>query len=165
MLKITQLLTAIARYEIVSKAKPQKNNNERTASMDNKPSRLLEITRFCIAGAGGVVAYYVALYCLTEYLKVWYIASATIGFFLNTGLSFVLQKFWTFRNNETKLVRRQIALYITMNVSFLMGNIVCLYVMVEYLHMWYIGAQIILTVVISTLSYFISGMIFRNETK
>jgi dolichol-phosphate mannosyltransferase len=133
--------------------------------MKKRQSRLWQATRFCIAGAAGVVAYYAALYCLTEFLGVWYIASAVVGFVLNTGLSFVLQKYWTFRNKETRLVTRQIVLYVTMNVMFLIGNVCLLYIMVQYLHMWYIGAQIILTVVFSTLSYFISDRIFKDEIK
>lgn len=131
--------------------------------MQTKPSRLWQVARFCIAGAAGVIAYYTALYCLTEYLGVWYVASAVIGFILNTGLNFTLQKFWTFQNKNTKVVHRQILLYVAMTISFLIGNTLFLYLMVQYLHMWYIGAQMILTVVFSILSFVISGRIFKNE--
>lgn len=131
--------------------------------MQATSSRLWRAMRFCIAGAAGVIAYYTTLYCLTEYLGVWYVASAVIGFILNTGLNFTLQKFWTFQNKNTEAVRRQIILYVAMTVSFLISNTVFLYLMVQYLHMWYIGAQMILTVVISILSFVISGRIFKNE--
>ncbi|OJI06764.1 hypothetical protein BK004_02215 [bacterium CG10_46_32] len=131
--------------------------------MRTETSRLRQVARFCVAGAAGVIAYYAALYGLTEYLGVWYVISAVIGFVLNTGLNFTLQKFWTFQNKETHLVGRQLALYAAMTVFFLVGNTVFLYLMVEYLHMWYIGAQVILTAVISVLSFIISGRIFRNE--
>ncbi|MDO8513439.1 MAG: GtrA family protein [bacterium] len=132
--------------------------------MRTKTSRLGQVVRFCVAGAAGVIAYYVALYGLTEYLGVWYVASAVIGFILNTGLNFTLQKFWTFQNKETHMVGRQLVLYIAMTASFLIGNAVFLYLIVEHLHMWYIGAQMILTVVISILSFIISGKIFKSES-
>jgi len=119
--------------------------------------------RFCVAGAAGVIAYYAALYGLTEYFGIWYVISAVIGFILNTGLNFTLQKFWTFQNKETHMVHRQLVLYVAMTVSFLVGNTLFLYLMVEYLHMWYIGAQVILTAIISVLGFIISGRIFRNE--
>lgn len=125
--------------------------------------RFKQAVRFCIAGAAGVIAYYAALYGLTEYLGVWYVASAVIGFILNTGLNFTLQKFWTFQNKETGMVGRQLVLYVVMTICFLIGNTGFLYLMVQYLHMWYIGAQVILTVVISILSFIISGRIFKNE--
>jgi len=119
--------------------------------------------RFCVAGAAGAIAYYAALYGLTEYFGIWYVISAVIGFILNTGLNFTLQKFWTFQNKETHMVHRQLVLYVAMTVSFLVGNTLFLYLMVEYLHMWYIGAQVILTAIISVLGFIISGRIFRNE--
>ncbi len=125
--------------------------------------RFKQAARFCIAGAAGIIAYYAALYGLTEYLGVWYVVSAVLGFILNTGLNFTLQKFWTFQNKETEMVGRQLALYAVMTICFLIGNTVFLYLMVQYLHLWYIGAQVILTVVISILSFIISGRIFRNE--
>lgn len=131
--------------------------------MRTETSRLRQVVRFCVAGAAGVITYYVALYGLTEYLGVWYVLSAVIGFVLNTGLNFTLQKLWTFQNKETHMVGRQLTLYVAMTISFLIGNTVFLYLMVEYLHMWYIAAQVILTAVISVLSFIILGRIFRNE--
>ena len=131
--------------------------------MQTKTSRLGQVVRFCVAGAAGVIAYYTALYGLTEYFGVWYVTSAVIGFILNTGLNFTLQKLWTFQNKETQMVGRQLVLYVAMTVSFLIGNTASLYLMVQYLHMWYIGAQMILTVVISILSFFISGRIFKSS--
>lgn len=133
--------------------------------MRTETSRLRQVVRFCVAGAAGVIAYYAALYGLTEYFGVWYVVSAVVGFILNTGLNFTLQKFWTFQNKETHMVRRQLVLYVAMTVSFLVGNTVFLYLMVEYLHMWYIAAQVILTAVISVLSFIISGKIFKNERR
>src|SRR3990167_11151751 len=127
--------------------------------MRTETSRPGQVMRFYVAGAAGVIAYYAALYGLTEYLGVWYVTSAVVGFTLNTGLNFTLQKFWTFQNKETHMVGRQLALYVAMTVSFLIGNTLFLYIMVEYLHLWYIGAQVILMIVISVLSFIISGRI------
>ena len=133
--------------------------------MRTETSRPRQVMRFYVAGAAGVIAYYAALYGLTEYLGVWYVTSAVVGFTLNTGLNFTLQKFWTFQNKETHMVSRQLVRYVAMLVSLLIGNTVFLYLMVEYLQMWYIGAQVILTVVISILSFIISGRIFKNERR
>ena len=131
--------------------------------MRTKMFRFRKVVRFCVAGAAGVIVYYATLYGLTEYFGVWYIVSAVVGFILNTGLNFMLQKFWTFQNKETHMIGRLLVLYIIMFVSFFVGNIVFLYLMVECLHMWYIGAQMILTVVISVLSFIISSRIFNNK--
>ncbi len=129
--------------------------------MQAKTFHLGQVVRFCITGAACVIVYYAVLYGLTEYLGVWYVASTVIGFILSTGLGFTLKKFWVFQNKEIRMVGRQFVLYATMTISFLIGNAVFLYLMVQNLHMWYIKAQIILTLVISILSFIISGRIFK----
>jgi putative flippase GtrA len=131
--------------------------------MQTTLSRRWQIVRFCTGGAAGVIAYYAALYGLTEYLGVWYIASAIVAFFLWTGINFIVQKFWTFQNTETHMVRRQIVLYVSMTSSFFVGNTLCLYLMVQHLHMWYIGAQMILTIIISIVSFILTSRIFKDE--
>ena len=128
-------------------------------------SRFKQAARFCIAGAAGVIAYYAALYWLTEFFGVWYIASAIIGFILNTGLNFSLQKFWTFQNKETHRAGHQLVLYSLVTTSLLTLNALCLYCMVQYLHMWYIGAQVILTVVLTITSFFATKRIFTPRSR
>ena len=126
--------------------------------------RIEQALRFCTAGIFGVSAYYAALYGLTEYFGVWYIASATIGFILNTGISFTLQKFWTFKNKKTETIRKQIMLYVVMKVSLLITNTTLLYCMVEYLHMWYISAQIILTTAETVADFIVSRKILTEKS-
>lgn len=133
--------------------------------MQTKSSRFWRVVRFCIAGAPGLLAYYAALYCLTEYLEVWYIASAGIGYVLNIGSNFALQKFWTFQNKGTETIRRQIVMYFVVSLSLLLGNTIFLYLLVKYLGMWYITAQMVLTVVSTILSFVSSLQIFTNKKK
>jgi putative flippase GtrA len=119
--------------------------------------------RFCLGGAVGVIAYYITLYCLTEYLKVWYIVSAVIAFVVNYGLNFMIQKFWTFNDKDIATFRKQMALYFTMAICLLIGNTTFLYLMVEFLHLWYMLAQVMLTVVFTTLSFIVSRRIFKTK--
>jgi putative flippase GtrA len=131
--------------------------------MQTKSSRLRQVVRFCIAGLAGGIAYYTALYCLTEFLGVWYIASAAVGFVLNTGLNFTFRKFWAFQDKDLDVIHRQIMLYVTMSVSFIIVNSIFLYLMVQHLHMWYITAQMILTVVLTIVSFILCQKIFKAE--
>ncbi len=122
-----------------------------------------QVVRFCISGGAGVIVFYTTLWCLTEYLKVWYIASTIIGWFMNTAVNFVLQKFWAFQNKDTRIVHRQLVLYFGTSVCVFIANLRLLYLMVERWHMYYIVAQAILTVVFSILSFVVTKKIFTNE--
>lgn len=114
--------------------------------MQTKLSRLWEIVRFCIAGAAGVIAYYAVLYYLTEYLKLWHVYSAVVGLVVNQAVNFVLQKYWTFKNTDAKEAPRQAAQYFLMGAILSLANILLLYLFADMLHIWYMGAQIGITV-------------------
>jgi hypothetical protein len=49
-----------------------------------------------VSGGAAAVANFMLLYCLTEFLHVWYIASSLAGLVTGFVTSFVLQKFWAF---------------------------------------------------------------------
>ncbi len=124
--------------------------------------KYLQITRFLVGGGVGVVVYYVALYILTEFAMVWYVVSATIAFILNNGINFIIQRFWTFKNNDTKAVPMQLTLYFGMGISVLVINTALLYILVEYAHLYYLMAQLILTVILTVVSFVITKKIFAN---
>lgn len=121
------------------------------------------IMRFLSAGGLGVLLYYLILYTLTDLLAVWYMASAIVASIANWSSNFVLQKFWTFQNKDTKVIHRQAGAYAVMAAGLFVGNLLLLYLLVEYFRMWYMGAQAIVTVLLTVVSYFITSRIFLNR--
>lgn len=120
--------------------------------------------RFGITGALATALYYGILYFLTEILGVWYLLSAIVAYIANITANFFIHKFWTFQNADTKKMRRQMMLYALMCIVFFLANTGSLYVLVSLMHVWYIKAQIILTLVLSAISYFLTKRIFAHET-
>jgi len=126
-------------------------------------SRLPQTLRFLSAGAFGTLLYYVTFAGLTELLGVeYYILSAIVASVLNFVSNFVLQKIWTFGNKEMQSIRRQAGSYAALWVALFVANVGFLYILVEYVHLWYLTAQIIVTVGLSVISYFVTKRIFRN---
>lgn len=123
---------------------------------------LLQIVRFLLGGGIGVVAYYVAFYTLTEILGVWYVVSSVVAFILNNGINFLIQKFWTFENKGTKAIPKQLSLYFVMGICILVANTSLLYVLVEYAHLHYMVAQVILTTLLTIISFFLTKRIFKH---
>jgi putative flippase GtrA len=122
------------------------------------------VFRFCVGGGLGVLTAYATLYILTEFAHVWYVASAVIAAILNYVVNFTMQKLWTFENKEVKAIPKQALLYFTMGAIFMPANAGLLYVLVEYVHLPYMLAQVILTVLFSIASYFITHKIFTPKT-
>jgi dolichol-phosphate mannosyltransferase len=125
-------------------------------------SRLSQVLRFLGAGAFGTLLYYIVLYGLTEFAGVWYITSAVVAALLNYSSNFVLQKVWTFENKNLEGIHKQVGKYIALATTLFILNTVFLYVLVEYAHLWYLAAQVIVTVILTIISFFVTRHIFAR---
>ena len=128
------------------------------------PHRVTVIAKFLGSGAVGVLLYYAILTFLPETLGVKYIFSAVVASIVNFGSNFVLQKFWTFKNNEMGHVRQQASRYAILAITLALTNLLALYVLVEYAKLWYLGVQAVLTVSLTVVSYLITRKIFARES-
>ncbi len=126
--------------------------------------RFLEIVRFCFGGIIGVTSAYIILYVLTEYIGLWYLCSSIIAYIINQLVNFVIQKFWTFRNKDSKEVPKQLSLYLGIAFIYFLINTIMMYILTDYCHFYYIVSQIIMTGVLSFSSYFTTKMIFIHRT-
>ena len=123
--------------------------------------------RFSLLGGIGVVLYYITLYSLTEFCGIWYLLSSIIASVVNIITSFLVHKFRTFSKtkNEGK-VHVQFFLYVLITVLYSVTNVVLLYVLVQLCNIHYILSQIILTIGLSIINYYVTKKIFepKNST-
>lgn len=87
-------------------------------------------------------------------------ASAVIASIVNWSSNFVLQKFWTFQDKDTNRIHRQAGAYVVMAACLFIANLLLLYLLVEYVKLWYLVAQVIVTILLTIVSYFITSRIF-----
>ncbi len=127
-----------------------------------KKEKVLQILRFLISGGVSLITYYLTLYTLTDAVSVWYVASSIIAGILSFGINFALQKFWTFKNKDLRAIPKQLIWYSVMKLGMIGGNAALLYCLVDYLHLHYLVASVILTIVFSIVSYFITHTIFKK---
>lgn len=118
------------------------------------------VARFFIAGMLTVLVNLAALYALTEYAHLWYIASSIVAFSISYGVNFSLQKFWTFKHRGVHAITYQLPLHFALALGNLTLNTLILFVLVEWMHVWYLFAQIIAAIIIAFESFFLSRKIF-----
>jgi dolichol-phosphate mannosyltransferase len=99
------------------------------------------------------------LYALTEYAHIYYLVSAICSFVIAFCVSFVLQKYITFKDGNHERLHRQIIAYLFIQLTNLLLNTTFLYVFVTYLHIWYILSQIIISFVLAVIVFFINKKI------
>lgn len=111
--------------------------------------------RFFVSGITSTLVVLGLLYALTEWAGWWYVTSAICAFAIAIVVSFLLQKFWTFGDHGLGKVKQQFSIYIGLNLINLLLNTTGLYLVVEYMHVWYVLAEVIVAGIVAVWSYVI----------
>jgi glycosyltransferase involved in cell wall biosynthesis len=119
------------------------------------------VMRFIISGGSAAVVNLALLYIFTDVFGVWYLVSAGLSFTAAFGVSFTMQKYWSFRNDARNKIGSQLPMHLTVALLNLMLNIAFVAFLVEILGVWYILAAVISNVVIAFESYFAFRWIYR----
>jgi putative flippase GtrA len=101
------------------------------------------VGRYVAVGIFAVVFDIGLLYTLADVFGMWYLAAAVIAFVVTFLVAFTLQKHWTFRDSAGGYMR-QGASYFIIGVMNLVLDTVFLYIAVDVLHIWYLGAQVVI---------------------
>lgn len=115
------------------------------------------IIKYIIAGSTAAGVDLTILYGLTEWVGLYYLLSATLAFIIAFFVSFNLQKFWTFKDNRRVGIHRQMTIYFLNGIINLNLNALFMYLLVDYVHIMYILAQIITSIFLA----FTSFMVYR----
>ncbi len=125
---------------------------------------LQRIIRFIISGATATGLIIVLLYGLTKVFHIWYLASSVLAFIIATVVSFLLQKYWAFKDHRSDVLHKQAAAYFVLQLWDLVLNTALLYVGVTYLHLWYLLAQFCVSAIIAVQNFLVyRAFIFKNR--
>ena len=111
-----------------------------------------------------VVVNIAILYILTDIFHLWYLASAVISFCCGIVASYLLQKFFTFKESSTKNLHIQFSFFVLYNIVMLGLNTLLMYVFVDIFGFWYLFSQIFITICTAFINYlFFSRIMFKNN--
>jgi dolichol-phosphate mannosyltransferase len=105
----------------------------------------IQFIKFCMVGGFGVLVNLGTLWLLVEYGKLWYIFGSVGGIICSITSNFTFNKFWTFKRKFTKLTTLlyEYAKYWTVSIFTICTQLGGLYILVEFIHLWYILAAFI----------------------
>lgn len=118
--------------------------------LNNKYSKLL---RYSISGCVAATTNLGVIYIFVDVFNFWYISASVISFAATFIVSFSLQKFWTFKDPDLDVIHKQVAISFTVAMVNLFLNTVYMYGLVEYVHLHYLQAQILTTIMIAVGSF------------
>ena len=117
-----------------------------------------QIKQFFLYCVGGGLAFIIdvgGLYVFTEYLKIWYIFSATLSFILAAIFNYLFQRFITFKSVD-KNISRQFILFVIVAAIGLLINNTLLYLLVELAGIWYIFAKVLTAAIVLVWNFFVN---------
>lgn len=113
------------------------------------------IFRYLVAGGSAVAVNLGFLYILVHFFHMWYLVSAVISFTAAVYASFMLQKYFTFNDRSQDTMRRQMSLYLTLQVINLGLNTLFMYICVDLFKILYLTSQILIAVVMAISNFFV----------
>lgn len=123
----------------------------------------LKVVRFVISGGSAAVVHLSVLWFLTDILDLWYLISGVVAFLVAFVVSFLMQKYWTFKNRSVDKIKTQTGTYFFIAVFNLGLNTFMLYLFVEIFHVHYLLAQLVIGAVVAVWSYFAySHFVFKQ---
>lgn len=121
-----------------------------------------QFIKYLLAGSVVVAVNLSVLYTLTEFFHIYYLLSAIGAFLVSFGVSFVLQKYWTFNDTRNEGMHRQAAFYFLVQLCNVSLNTGLLYVFVTYLHIWYVASQAFISFLLAVVIFFVNRyMVFK----
>lgn len=118
---------------------------------------MIKIIKFCIVGGINTFITLILFYTLNKILGVNYIFSTAIGYLIGMVNSYILNKKWTFQDDDKRVVF-QFAKFALINSISLGINLLIMYIFVDKLYMDSMLSQVCATG-FSTLSNFIGSKI------
>jgi len=115
---------------------------------------LKQLSRFLLSSVVGFFINLAILYIFTEFFRVYYIASAIIGFMVSHLYSFGFNRRVTFKSKGK--IHIQWSKFFFANIFALVINIPILYILTEYLGIYYLLSQIIASIITFFINFLLS---------
>lgn len=109
-----------------------------------KGENMMNFIKFCLVGGSNTLITLLFFYMFNKILSINYMISSILGYLCGMLNSFVLNKLWTFRNNEKRLFP-QLIKFIFVNSTSLGINLLLMYIFINKLHFDSMASQIIAT--------------------
>lgn len=114
-----------------------------------------QIIKYLVAGGTSTSIDILVFTALTYWVGLWYIISSISSFIIAFGVSFLLQKFWTFRDKNTDNIARQTYLYFIVAIANLGISTLLIYIFVDYIHIHKFVSKVIANIIIAAESFFV----------
>lgn len=113
------------------------------------------LLRYLLSGGTAAAVLLLVLHVLVAWFGMYYLVASALAFSVSFCVSFLLQKFFTFRDHETERMHTQAALYLVVFLCNIAINTALMYTFVDIVGISYLISQVLTGGIIAMGSYFI----------
>ncbi len=122
-----------------------------------------KIIKYIFAGGVATFSNIIVLFICVQYFKLWYLTSAIISFCCGVIISYLLQKFFVFKNYSVQKIHMQFLNFVIFNLIMLGVNTLLMYTFVDIIGVWYLLAQALSAIICAFVNYYyFNKIIFKN---
>jgi putative flippase GtrA len=110
--------------------------------------------RYIVSGGTGACVQIGGIYVLHGIFGMWYVAASALAFVMAIVVSFLMHKFWTFKDRRPEM-SKQFVIFFIIAIINLGVDVIVIYGFVHGLHMWYLLAQILTSAIVALWSFFV----------
>jgi len=111
--------------------------------------------KYCIINLISGFKMLLLLFILTSIFNVFYLLSFLLSSLFSITLDFVLNKKYTFNKFNPKTIYKQYSDFFIVSFSSFIINFILLFIFVEYLHLWYLLSQLLISFILAPLRFLI----------
>ena len=128
-------------------------------------TKYFQIARYVFAGGIAVLSNLTILFVCVHYFKLWYLYGAIFAFSFAVIVSYLLQKFFVFKNYSRQDMHKQFLAFFVFNLAMLSVNTLLIYTFVGIIGFYYLLAQALASAICGFVNYiFFNKVIFKKIT-
>lgn len=127
--------------------------------------RLFLLIRYLFAGGLSFTSNVGLFFVFTTYLGWWYLIASTISFIISVVVSFLAQKYITFRDMSIDGISQQMFQYVLIAIFNVIANAIIVFTLVDLTHLFPVLAQVISAGIIAMWSLFVYKFIIFSNSK
>lgn len=122
----------------------------------------IQFLKYIVVGGLAFIVDFLTLYILTEYQHFHYMLSAGIAFIIGLNVNYILAKFFVFKDTKIVNPKKEYLAIVIISISGLILNQLLLFVITEFLGVYYLYSKLIAATLILIYNFAIRKIFVFN---
>ena len=122
-------------------------------------SKYFKIIRYIFAGGLATGSNLLILFICVHYFHLWYLSGTIIAFCGGIIISYILQKYFTFKDYSKEKIHKQFSIFFIFNIVMLGVNTLLIYLFVDIFGIWYMASQALSSLITAFINYYYFNII------